>query len=192
MKKTIFIGLSLTLAALSVQAQTERRILTKAEQTNSREWEISKQEEAIRDSIAYIQALDALERLDFVLEADQLQFRRGRMAYVSTVTNFISLSDDEATVQIAPYNDGGPNGVGGITLVGRASDIRIKTDKKENTYFSMDVMGTGLSATVDIVLPKGSNRASVTVNPYFHGNRITLYGNLYPSNLSQIFKGRSF
>ena len=85
----------------------------------------------MQDSINYAKALHALETLNFVMEADQLVFKRGRTAFVTSATNFVSLSDDKAIVQVAPFNGGGPNGIGGITLEGRASNIRIKTDKKE-------------------------------------------------------------
>lgn len=70
------------------------------------------------------------------MEADRLVFKRGN-------TTFVSLSDDRAVVQIAPFNGGDPNGAGCIMLKGKASNIRIKTDKKVNIGFSMDVMETG-------------------------------------------------
>ena len=117
-----------------------------------------------------------------MLEADQLVFKRGMSVFVSTTTNFISVQNDKAVVQIAPFNaGGGPNGVGGITVEGVASNIQIKTDKRGTSYFSMSVMGKGISATVSITLPKGTDQASVTVNPNFHSNRITLNGTLMPA-----------
>ena len=148
--------------------------------------------EAVMDSVNYADAVKALEELDFVLEADRIVFKRGETAFVTSNTNFVSLSDDKAVVQIAPFNGGGPNGVGGITVEGRASNIRMKTDKKGNITFSMSVMGTGISATVDLSLPKGTNRASVTVNPNLNSNRVTLDGRLLPKERSSVFKGTSF
>lgn len=173
-------------------SQTEKRIYTKAEQENTRNREEQKRLEAIQDSLDYVQAVNSLENLDFVLEADRLIFKRGRTVFVTSMTNFVSLSDDEAVVQVAPFNGGGgPNGVGGITVEGKASNIKLRTDKKGNSYFSMSVMGTGISASVDISLVKGSNRASVTISPNFNSNRITLEGRLLPSEISTIFKGRA-
>lgn len=122
----------------------------------------------------------SLEKLDFVVEADKLIFKHGETAYVTLNTNFFSLSDDQAVVQIAPFNSGGPNGVGGITLEGRASNIKMKTDKKGNISFSMSVIGNGISANVSLSLPQGSHRATVTVNPNFSSNRITFSGYLVP------------
>lgn len=102
------------------------------------------------------------------------------------------MHDDKTVVQVAPFNGGGPNGVGGITVEGRASDIKLKTDKRGNTYFTMNVLGNGISAMVTISMAKGSNRASVTVNPNFNSNRITLNGILIPAEESRVFKGTSF
>lgn len=172
-------------------AQTEKRIYTKAEQESAQEREMRKRMEAVQDSIDYVNAVHALENLDFVLEADRLVFKRGETAYVTSTTNFISLADADAVVQVAPFNGGGPNGVGGITLEGRASNIKLKTDKKGNNTLTLSVMGTGLSATLDISLPKGSNRASVTISPNFNSNRITLEGVLLPTAASSVFKGQA-
>lgn len=174
-----------------VCAQSERRIYTKSEQESAARRQADKKLEALRDSLAHIDAVKALENLDFVLEADQLTFKRGRTAFVNSNTNFISLSDDEAVVQVAPFNGGGPNGVGGITVTGRATNIVMKTTRKGDIYFSMNVSGTGISAYVNISLPKGTSKASVTVTPNFHSNRVTLSGELMPSSRSSVFKGTS-
>ena len=198
--RNVFILLALLLTYATASAQTERRIYTSSElksmQTRSEKNELTKEQkkqiEAIRDSIHYAQAIQSLETLEFVMEADQLVFKRGHTAYVTSTTNFISVSDDKAVVQIAPFYGGGPNGVGGITLEGKASNIRLKTDKKGNTFFTMNVMGTGLSASIEIQLYKGSNKASVTVNPNFHSNRVTLNGVLLPTEYSSIYKGQAF
>lgn len=201
--KNVFILLALLLTTVTAGAQTERRIYTSSELqamqnragnggNSGLTEEQEKQIEAIQDSICYAQAIQALEKLEFVIEADRLIFKRGHSAFVTSNTNFIAVSDDKAVVQIAPFNGGGPNGVGGVTLEGKASNIRIKTDKKGNTCFSMNVMGTGLSATIDIQLYKGSNRASVIINPNFHSNRVTLDGLLLPTEYSNVYKGCAF
>lgn len=185
------------------QQSTVKRIYPKQEQKSENRSERKKAERKQRqsekfiqaeiDSINYANALQALENLDFVLEADQLVFKRGMSVFVSTTTNFISVQNDKAVVQIAPFNaGGGPNGVGGITVEGLASNIQIKTDKRGTSYFSMSVMGKGISATVSITLPKGTDQASVTVNPNFHSNRITLNGTLMPAEKSRVFQGITF
>lgn len=192
MDKRVTLIIALLCSTVAAVAQTERRIYTKAEQESAQQREMEKRIEAVEDSIRAVEALASLEQPDFVLEANRLAFKRGETAYVTSHTNFVSLSDDKAVIQIAPFHGGGPNGVGGITLEGRASNIKLKTDKKGNVTFTMSVSGTGLSATVDISLPKNSFMASVTVNPNFHSNRVTLYGILLPSSRSDVFKGRAF
>lgn len=192
MKKRLFLWLALLAFVMTAGAQTERRIYTKAEQESAKKREVEKRLAAIQDSIRAVEAFSALERLGFVIEANRLSFKRGENAFVTSNTNFVSLSDDQAIIQIAPFFGGGPNGVGGITLEGKASRIKLKTDKKGNVIFTMNVMGTGLSAKIDIFLPKNSYMASVTVNPTFHSNRVTLYGDLLPSSKSNVFKGRAF
>lgn len=191
MDKSLVLLVMLLLNIVAAGAQTERRIYTKAEQESAKNRETEKRIEEVQDSIRAVEALNALEHLDFVLEADRLSFKRGETAFVTSTTNFISLSDDEAVVQVAPFHGGGPNGVGGITLEGTASNIKLKTDKKGNVYFSMSVSGTGISATIEISLPKGGYTASATVNPNFHSNKVTLYGDLLPSAKSDVFKGRA-
>lgn len=182
MMKRNLILLILSFFVATICAQTEKSKLTKAQK---------KQIEAMQDSVDYARAIHALETQDFVIEADQLLFKRGKTAYVTSMTNFVLLSDNKAIVQIAPFNGGGPNGVGGITLEGQASNIRIKTDKKGNTTFTMNVMGTGLSAAIDINLFKGSNKATVIVNPNFNSNKVTLNGRLLPTEYSSVYKGRA-
>ena len=191
MIRSLFLILALA-AGWSAQAQTEKRIIPKSQQQAAEQRKTDKRLEEIQDSIDYAKAVQALENLEFVVEADQLVFKRGQSAFVSSSTNFISMHDAKAGVRGAPFNGGGPNGVGGVTVEGRASDIKLKTDKRGNTYFTMNVLGNGISAMVTISMAKGSNRASVTVNPNFNSNRITLNGILIPAEESRVFKGRAF
>ncbi len=144
-----------------------------------------------QDSIAYVNAVKALDSLDFVLEADKLVFKYGNLAFVQSTTNFISLYDDCAVVQVAPYNGGGPNGVGGITLDGRASNIKVRTSKKGVITYTMNVQGAAISARITITLPKGTNTATAVIEPMFNSNRITLSGQIYPRSESRVFKGTS-
>lgn len=201
----------LSLTATASFAQTEKRIYTTSEKIAIENARINadstlkakatadaktlkaiqKRIEAERDSVEYVNAVKALDSLDFVLEADKLVFKYGNMAFVQSNTNFISLYDDEAVVQVAPYNAGGPNGVGGITLDGRASNIKMRTDKKGTITYSMNIQGAAISAVVTITLHKGSSTATAVIEPTFSSNRITLSGKLVPKKESIVFKGTS-
>ena len=140
----------------------------------------------------FAKAVQAVNDRKFVLEADQVTFKRGRFVYVNSNTNFVSLHGDRATVQLAfnsPY--AGPNGVGGITVEGMASNIKVETDKKGNITINMSVMGTGISARVTIHMLNGSNKCSATVYPNFSNDVITFSGDMYAEEDSNVFKGRS-
>ena len=138
------------------------------------------------------QAVQALNDKDFVLEADRVEFKRGRFVYVTPSTNFVSMDGNRATIQLA-FNGAyaGPNGIGGITVEGNASNVEMKTDKKGNITFSMMVQGVAVSANVTFRMVKGSNKCTATVSPNFNSNRISFTGTLYPTEQSNVFKGRS-
>lgn len=144
------------------------------------------------DSLMYVEAEKAISDKDFTLEADKVEFKYGQTAFVNSNTNFVSVTGDKSVVQVAfnvPVS--GPNGIGGITLDGNISNYEVKKDKKGNINVSMNVMGTGISALVNISLYSGSNKASVTITPNFNSNRLTFTGVIVPSSSSRVFKGRS-
>lgn len=167
----------------TASAQDETRKLTKKEK---------KMLQARLDSLQFVEAEQAITDRAFVLEANQVIFKRGQTANVTSNTNFISVEKDHAVVQVS-FNvpSAGPNGVGGVTVEGMFSNYEVEKDKKGNVSVSFSVMGTGISARVDIRMYKGSRNASVTVTPNFHSNRITLNGEIVPLQKSRVFKGRS-
>lgn len=144
------------------------------------------------DSIHHAEAMEAVNARKFTLEADQVVFKYGQTAYVTSNTNFISVDGENAVVQVT-FNipAAGPNGLGGVTVDGKVSSYEVKTDKKGTLYLFMNVMGTGISARLDISMPKGTNNATVTITPNFNSNRLTLNGVILPSFKSSVFKGRS-
>ena len=152
----------------------------------------NRQLQQLADSLASVQARAALRNQDFVLEADNVQFRNGSTVFVNSTTNFISVKGNRAVVQISPSNfASGPNGVGGVTVEGMISDKEIRTDSKGRTTFSMNVMGIGINAQVEIYMFPGSNRATATVYPNFNSNTVWLQGNLVPYESSNIIQGSS-
>lgn len=154
--------------------------------------EQKKIEQEVLDQQLYEEAKNAINEKDFILEADRVMFKRGTSAFVSTNTNFVAVQGDKAVVQVA-FNIpvGGLNGLGGVTVDGNVSGYKQTTDKKGNIFVSMDVMGTGISAQVNIRLDKGSNSATVDVSPNFSSNHFSLSGSLIPISKANVFKGRS-
>ncbi len=151
-----------------------------------------KAEAAYVDSLMHQSAVAAIEGRQFVLEADKVIFKHGETAYVNTNTNFVLMNDDRGTVQVAfntPF--GGPNGIGGVTVDGNVSNIKMKETKRGDVNASFAVQGIGISAQVFLTLTRGSNEATVTITPNFNSNTLTLQGRVVPLEQSTIFKGRA-
>lgn len=190
--KQIITLLTFILVSLSTvsyaQSSSEVKRIERKTQRDAEKARIQAQEER-----AYAMASQALHDGKFVLEADQLVFKRGRSAFVSSITNFVMMDDNHASIQVASNSAiAGPNGIGGITVDGNVRGLKISTDKKGNMNCSFNVQGVGISAQVHIILTRGSNSASARISPNFHSNNLTLNGNLVPLSQSSVFKGRSF
>lgn len=151
------------------------------------------QERAIeqrQDSIAYNEAVIALKEGNWVLEANNVNFFNGITRFVSSNTNYISCEDGEGTVQTAFNNFAySPNGLGGVTVQGDLSGERMSTDIDGNIYYSFNIQGSAISATVYLTLTGGTNQASATINPNFSGRSMTLDGYLVPYSQSNVFQG---
>jgi hypothetical protein len=154
--------------------------------------EARKAAEAAAEKAAYQAALKAIKARDFAIEADRVEFRRGTPEFVNPSTNFVTLRGDIATVQLSSNTARqGVNGMGGLTLDGKASNIKVTMDSKGNTTLSMSVIGRGITGTIKIILSKDSNKCDAEVSGNFTGGEVTLSGKLYPASESSIFKGRS-
>lgn len=153
----------------------------------------AREERSIMDSLTHAKAVNALITQNFVLESDELTLKHGEHGYVNSTTNFVALHNGQATLQVSPfYSGGGPNGVGGFTVEGTTSGLKIETDKKGVTRLSMNVNGRGVSAQVVITLHPDDSRATATILPNFNSMNVTLDGNLVPFGESSVYKGTSF
>lgn len=147
---------------------------------------------ALVDSISSVQASAAVRNMDFVLEADNVSFKNGATAFVNSTTNFIAVKGKRAVVQISPSDfASGPNGVGGVTVDGMISGLKVNTDKKGRTTMSMNVSGIGINAQVEIYMSPGSNEATATVYPNFNSNTLWMSGEIVPYENSTVIQGRS-
>lgn len=190
MKRIItLITLVLVSASTLMYAQSSSEI-RQAERKAQRE--AKKAREKAENERKYAIAVRALEEGKFVLEADQLVFKRGRSAFVSSTTNFVMMDGERASVQIAANSVlAGPNGIGGITVDGSRKKMKITTDKKGNVNCSFSVQGIGISVQVHITLTNGGNKASARISPNFNSNNLTLNGVLVPLSQSNVYKGRA-
>lgn len=147
-------------------------------------------EEMKQDSAAYRDAVLALKEGNWVLEANNVNFFNGITRFVSSNTNYISCEDGQGTVQTAFNNFSySPNGLGGITVQGDISGERLSTDKDGNIYYSFNIQGSAISATVYLTLTGGTNQASASVNPNFSGRSMSFDGYLVPYDQASIFEG---
>lgn len=185
------IALCGTMQVNAQSAKEQEKALKKEER------EMKKQERLAQDAVQgqeeFNAALQALNNQEFVLEANTVQPMNGQVFYVNSNTNFVSLNNGNAMVQIAsnsPYP--GPNGLGGITVQGSASNIQMNKDNQGNVYLNMNVQGVFISATVNIMLTNGTDNATVTVDPNFSGRNLRMTGTLLPYSQSNIFQGTTY
>lgn len=195
MKRFLVLVVMLACGLSSMQAQSRREKARQAwkaqEEQRKKDRQERKERNALQDTIAYIDALQALKAQSFVVEANTVQGISTQMFFVNPTTNFVSVNNGQATVQIASNSavNPGPNGLGGITVQGSTSNVKIKTDKKGNTTLTMNIQGTLISATVTVQLAADSSNAMVTVDPNFSGNILTMTGTLVPASMSNVFMG---
>ena len=193
MKKNILILMAFLLVSIGLSAQDTKQV--PSGESNTPEQLSRGEKKALQrqiDSISYHQAIEAINDTAYTLEADQVVFKYGEMAFVSSNTNFVSVKGNHAVVQVA-FNIpvAGPNGLGGVTVEGMVTSYKKETDKKGNVYVTMNVMGVGISAQVTITLYADNNQASVVISPNFNSRRLTLNGRIVPARFSNVFKGRS-
>lgn len=202
---TFFLMAALALSAFSldVYAQNSRSERQERRRQNHENWLNDMQEfnarskeekraESLADSLAGAQARLAIENHSFVLQADNVSFKRGPVGYVNPTTNFIAVQGDRAVVQVVSNTmAAGPNGIGGVTLDGSISGFKVREGKKGKVTYSFDVIGTGIHAQVQIHLRPSTNRASATVTQNFDSMSLNLQGEVFPYEESAIFEGKS-
>lgn len=196
MKKVLFLT-TLLLLTLSVTtfAQTRREAREARREALKKERAERRALEAQQDSIAYMKAVEALNEGDFVLEANNVSFPNGITRFVSSNTNYVQVKDGKGIVQTAFTNFSyapTPNGIGGVTVEGDISGMKIKQDKDGNYYCNYMIQGIAISATISITLTGGTNQASVTISPNFNNNTMTMMGVLVPTSESDVFQGTTW
>lgn len=187
MKKAFGVLLVLLLFVSVVVAQESDKSDKRAKR------EARKEAQKREDALLAEEVLQAIDDKQFVLVADKVSFSNGATFLTNPRLNFIILNGDKATVQLGStgFQRMGPNGLGGITVEGRPTNMSTTTDKRGNLYLSMSVQGIAISAQVTITVPKNSNRGIAIVAPNFNSYRITMKGLIYPLNKQDIFEGRA-
>lgn len=191
MKRILYLTIFLyTLCGMSVYAQSRG--------TRGKAWRLERERqravyralEQHQDSVSYQEALSALRDGSWVLEANNINFPNGLTRFVSSNTNYVSLTNGQGTIQTAYANfTYSPNGLGGVTVQGNVSGVSMSQDKDGNVYYSFNIQGNAISAVVSVTLTGGTNQASATITPNFTGRTITFDGYLVPYAQGTIFQG---
>jgi hypothetical protein len=191
--RILFLMMAALLLASALPAQTRKEREAEKRAAWRKERAERRAEEAQQDSIAFLAAVKALQEGCFVLEADNVTLPNGVMRFVNSNTNFVSACQGNGTVQTASANwpFASPNGLGGVTVEGSVGNAALRTDKEGNVFYSYAINGVAISATVFLTLTQGTNQASVTINPNFSGNTLTMNGYLVPYDQSDVFQGSS-
>ncbi|MBQ8441864.1 MAG: DUF4251 domain-containing protein [Bacteroides sp.] len=196
MKKVLFLTTLLLLCfTVTTFAQSSKEARAARREAIKKEREARKALEAQQDSIAYFKAVEAMKAGAFVLEANNVSFPNGITRFVSSNTNYVQVDNGEGIVQTAFSNFAytpGPNGLGGVTVQGNISDLKLKEDKDGNYFYSYTIQGVAISATIFITLTGGTNQASVTISPNFNNNNMTMMGTILPLDESTVFQGTTW
>ena len=196
MKKVLFLTTLLLLSfTVTTFAQSSKEARAARREALKKEREERRALEAQQDSVAYLKAIEALKTGSFVLEANNVTFPNGITRYVSSNTNYVQVDNGEGIVQTAFSNFAytpGPNGLGGVTVEGNISGLKMKEDKDGNYFYSYTIQGIAISATVFITLTGGTNQASVNISPNFNKNNMTMTGVLLPLDESDVFQGTTW
>ncbi len=193
----------LAIAAFSAQAipAQELKQITGIPENETKEERKAREKrlEALRDSIAFVEAQMALDSSYFVITADRIMLdNRVNIMSPNAGTNFVLVQGDKAIVQLA-FNTGysGLNGLGGITVEGTIGNRKTKVSKKGDISYSFSVNGISISAQVYITVYKNTNQTMVYINPNFNSNTMTVYGPLIPYDHNgdrygnKVFQGRT-
>lgn len=196
MKKVLFLTTLLLLSfTVTTFAQSSKEARAARREAIKKEREARKALEAQQDSIAYFKAVEAMKAGAFVLEANNVSFPNGITRYVSSNTNYVQVDNGEGIVQTAFTNftyRPGPNGLGGITVEGNVSGLKMTSDKDGNYFYNYNIQGVAISATVSITLTGGTNQASVIISPNFNNNNMTMMGTILPLDESTVFQGTTW
>ncbi|MBQ8592953.1 MAG: DUF4251 domain-containing protein [Bacteroidaceae bacterium] len=187
----LFVALVSMVGNMVVLAQSSRQERREAWREARKERQArAKALEELQDSVSFEEAVEALQRGNWVLEADNVIFRNGLMRYVSSNTNYVAVKNGEGTVQTAFDNFVySPNGLGGVTVQGNVSDGKVSRDKDGNIFYNFSIFGGGISATLNLTMTGGTNEASIYISPNFNGNNLTMNGYIYPYEQATIFQG---
>ncbi|NLR89921.1 MULTISPECIES: DUF4251 domain-containing protein [Flammeovirga] len=191
-----FIGLSNFATAQDTKPEQEltekekkKLARKKAKEERKKAKELAKQQAQAEEKARFEMAKAGMLSQQFVLQANQVYDRYGNTAQVTNNINFVKLDDDKCVVQLGFEGIVGYNGVGGITLDGKISDLKVEENDNGSIMMSFNVQGAMMQAAVRINLNGADNWADATVRSQTENIEIRFRGNILPTNLSSVYQG---
>lgn len=184
MKTVISITMSVL---LSLTAFGQDQELSRKEQRKlQRELKKEQQQEELKQKAALVELM--VKHHAFVLEADRLTDKRGNVANVSPMLNFVAADSVSGVIQIGSHSYVGMNGVGGITVEGTLANYKFSQNERNGTYqVSYNVRSSVGNYDVRMtVFP--DTRAEATVSSNWPG-KVNYSGFLVPPGSSRVWKG---
>ena len=159
----------------------------------------TRKEKRARDKAEQLKKYEKARQLivdsTFVVPADNILLGDGTfMTPAQRTINFLKMNGDEAVIQVGSdfARTRGLNSLGGVTLKGKVSNLKIKEKENKHRLF-MTFTLTGLIGTARISLSlTGSDRAVVDVDGMFSGRAFSLRGPVQPLSETNIFEGTEF
>lgn len=204
MKHTIKSLLALFIFSIAITTQsfaqeTQEKPLTekeqrkldrkKAKEERKKAKELAKQQAKAEEQARYQMAAAAMKQQKFVLQANQVYDRYGNTAQVTNNINFIKLEGEKCVVQLGFEGIVGYNGVGGITLDGKISDLKVTENENGSLSMTFNVQGAMMQAAVRLNLNGSDNWADASVRSQTENIEIKFRGNILPLDLSSVFQG---
>ncbi len=184
MKKIIFILLAGFLMSTAFAQDVDKKAERKAKK------EKEKQEALVK----YEKAVKIMKAKSFIITAKTITFRSGQQIFPDEALNFLKVEGENGVLQIAPRTAMNPgfNGLGGITLDGKISNVKERTNEKKN-HFSMSFSISGVVGTAQITVNLyGSDQANIMVQGMYSGTSFTMTGVVEPYGDATIFQGTDF
>ncbi|WP_044206359.1 DUF4251 domain-containing protein [Flammeovirga sp. OC4] len=163
----------------------------KAKEERKKAKQLAKKQAKAEEEARYKMAFEAMKTQNFVLQANQVYDRYGNIAQVTNTINFIKMEGNSCVVQLGFEGIVGYNGVGGITLDGKISDLKVTENEHGGLQMSFNVQGSIMQAAVRINLNGADNWADATVRAQTNNTEVKFRGNVMPTNLSSIFQGNT-
>ena len=181
---SVLLLLSVSFASAKGRTDTDGRV-----QSRKSEKAMRKSEQASRDSVSHILAVDAIERSDYIFKITSINTQRGRIEYVNANVNFFLVEEDLFTFQTSTGFGGGPNNMGGITTKGLVKDVERSTDKHGNVTYTFRLVSSLLNANATLNVSGSSNSADLYLNFDRGSGSATMFGSIYPKESAKLYEG---